>query len=63
MMNKYYEICKIYNLRLSVQIDSQSSKTCFAVTSAVKDYKTSSKSGEPSTAMIRNPSFWFQHFI
>jgi len=60
MMNKYYEHCKIYNLRDVVQVGSQSSKTCFARTSVVKDlYKTntSSKSGEPSAVMIRNPTF------
>jgi len=43
-MNKYYEFCKVCNLRDLVHIESQSSKTCFARTSAVKDYRRSMKS-------------------
>lgn len=65
-MNKYYEIGQIYNLGDLVQIESQSSQNLLRQKFCRKRlYKTdtSNKSVEPSVVMIRNPSFWFQHFI
>ena len=54
MINKYYEICKVYNLRVLVQINSQSSKTCFARTSAV-DYRRQTR----QAILVNPPLRWY----
>lgn len=54
IMNKYYEMCKIYNLRDVIQINSQSSKTCFARTSTVKDYRIQTR----QTSLVNPPLRW-----
>lgn len=53
MMKKYYEICEVYILRDLFRIGSQSSKACFARSSAVKDYRIQTRQPSLLNPLLR----------
>jgi len=53
VINKYFDICKVYNLRDLVHIGSQSSKACFDRTSAVKDYRRQTRQASLLNTLLR----------